>query len=88
MCWKQEINNNDNIDNYLIFQKLKEEEEERQAQSRILQLLKDKDVTKDFLAYVEDRNKYGLSLIPETVFCEHDDAYSVGTPAYDFQVEG
>jgi hypothetical protein len=66
---------------------MKEEEEERQAQSRILQLLKDKDVTKDFLAYVEERNKYGLSLIPETVFCEQEDAYSVGTPDYDFQVD-
>lgn len=61
----------------LIFQKLKEEQEEKAAQTRILQFLKNEDVTKDFLAYVEERSKRGLSIVPDFDFEE------VRTPDYD-----
>lgn len=46
------------------FQKLKEERDEKIAQSRILELLKEEEATKDLLAFFEDRKKQGLSLLP------------------------
>jgi hypothetical protein len=42
---------------------LKEERDEKLAQSRILELLKEEEATQDFLAFVEDRKKQGLSLL-------------------------
>lgn len=44
--------------------KLKEERDEKIAQSRILELLKEEEATKDLLAFFEDRKKQGLSLLP------------------------
>ncbi len=41
-------------------------------QSRLLQLLKEKDATKDFLAYLEDRNKSGLSILPDEIGPEEE----------------
>jgi hypothetical protein len=42
---------------------LKEERDEKLAQSRILELLKEEEATQEFLAFVEERKKQGLSLL-------------------------
>ncbi len=69
----------------LFFQKLKEERDEKLAQSRILELLKEEEATRDFLAFVEDRKKQGLSLL--SYIYDEDNENSENTPEFETDLD-
>ena len=64
---------------------MKEERDEKLAQSRILELLKEEEATQYFLAFVEDRKKQGLSLL--SCICDEDNENSENTPEFETDLD-
>jgi hypothetical protein len=64
---------------------LKEERDEKLAQSRILELLKEEEATQDFLAFVEDRKKQGFSLL--SYIYDEDNENSENTPEFETDLD-